>query len=982
MVGRFDSQSAAVEKLGPTEDFVRLQLLLAEAETRYDPEAAVNRVIGTFLYVDHLEDLDIKVSCLARFPGTLSLVDPEMALEPRDKIHSWVKANLESGIKTILDATAQHGEGEAVRQVVAALAQTKPGMALDLALALNTEPRRDSALHNLVESALLAPQDKLDFEFLQTAIEKIANPLVRDDARLNVVEQLRDSMRNGADLQKAALPFLTQLNEIVSLGERCRACCLAYDLLDGRDDHEGLRSEILIQLHKAWEAIDVGWTKVHIGYKVASELAPSSPNEAQVYLTETDRLRDELHLNDGAAATTYIACLSLAIRAYSGLLPKNSDSSEDLDRLRELIERIPSNTARAKLWAEVVVKLWLNDRVHDCSQIASRHIRPLLQEIEGTGAQHHDTVGAVSVALYCAHKSTALEEISRLPQTYRDDAYEAVAQFILGKQPPSEPYHALWDNNCEVSYEEVVDLCELLELIDEDARIYDIIAVIANSIRPTRRQRDRFSQQQISDIADRLSRIIDNRLPNPRFIKHDGFNILARAQVARINRTGSREWDTLIAQGRCIANAADRAYVLCEIASLLPSKDQSTGEKRSQLVQEACSSAEQIPTRYDKSMRYEAFADIVKRFDPGMSKGFLKKAMEAAIESGRPNVFPIQRRIIDFAYRFDPDLASQFASMVDDDPARETMRRDLNRHLEVLKLKSKMAEGADTGAESRLNHARAAWMLLGALNASRLEPVRPEQTREYVTIASKLPLRDSYPIMSWVVENAIRRYAKTDQATTFLRPLFEATLLGTQLAWRMAARTQSRLERLRNWERTQSDYASLVVRPGERDKAIQFVKNWLASELGDYLKICDPYLEPPDLELLRLILSVRPSTRVCILTSKQHQKQAKVAEPIEDTYRTYWRQYISDQEPPETEIAVVGTKSDGVLPIHDRWWLTRGSGIRMGTSFNSLGVTRESELSIMSAEEARERQIEMDRYLERVEREHRGERLEYRFISL
>jgi len=72
-----------------------------------------------------------------------------------------------------------------------------------------------------------------------------------------------------------------------------------------------------------------------------------------------------------------------------------------------------------------------------------------------------------------------------------------------------------------------------------------------------------------------------------------------------------------------------------------------------------------------------------------------------------------------------------------------------------------------------------------------------------------------------------------------------------------------------------------------------------------------------------------------------------------------------------------GTEPGGQLPVHDRWWLTPGYGLRFGTSFNGLGHSRDSEISLLSPEEAEIFEQEVDQYLLRKKREHRGEKLLY-----
>jgi hypothetical protein len=150
--------------------------------------------------------------------------------------------------------------------------------------------------------------------------------------------------------------------------------------------------------------------------------------------------------------------------------------------------------------------------------------------------------------------------------------------------------------------------------------------------------------------------------------------------------------------------------------------------------------------------------------------------------------------------------------------------------------------------------------------------------------------------------------------------------------------------------------------------------------VGDYLTICDTFFGPEDLEILRLILALKPTIKVRILTSLKHQKQENVPEPYSHSFTQHWRT-ISAQDPPDTEITLVGTKS-GDSPIHDRWLLTADSGLRMGTSYRSLGVAKDAELSEIAPQTAAAFEQLVNGYLRRDVREHRGEKLSYQAFSL
>jgi hypothetical protein len=82
-----------------------------------------------------------------------------------------------------------------------------------------------------------------------------------------------------------------------------------------------------------------------------------------------------------------------------------------------------------------------------------------------------------------------------------------------------------------------------------------------------------------------------------------------------------------------------------------------------------------------------------------------------------------------------------------------------------------------------------------------------------------------------------------------------------------------------------------------------------------------------------------------------------------------------DQAAPIVEIAVIGGENTKQSPIHDRWLISEGSGLRLGTSLNSLGITKDSEISEMSESDCSQKYQEIMQYINREKTEHNGERL-------
>lgn len=213
-----------------------------------------------------------------------------------------------------------------------------------------------------------------------------------------------------------------------------------------------------------------------------------------------------------------------------------------------------------------------------------------------------------------------------------------------------------------------------------------------------------------------------------------------------------------------------------------------------------------------------------------------------------------------------------------------------------------------------------------------------------------------------------------------LRQVPDATLLAAEISTRMATRFSGQIQRAKRRVTSEEDGKSLLVGAGSRERALQFLRDWFAHEAKDYLKICDEYFGPSDIEVLMLLRSANPRCRVSILTSKKHHNQEGAASPDEE-YLQHWRR-ISDQDPPETEIVIVGIESSGKSPIHDRWWLTKGGGLKLGTSFNSLGKTQDSTITRIPEAEAKLLESDVDLYLLDRTSKYNGERLRYLAFTL
>ena len=982
LVAMFAANKGNVQLYGPTVDYVRFLLNLARGEYRHDRVRGRDWFEEAYITTCDVKDLAARAECFAWLLVVLGLADAEHHLESSDQLHSLAETGLNETVEELRNAAALH---DAVFSgIIRALARNRLDLAVAIACSLNTEPRRDGALVEVVDAAMTAEEPPGGLRKARGVIEKIINPEVRDEALYKVLDRARRRVRVPEAWGDEVLELFEPIQRVADSEVRCRCLCRFYVVLakTAAACHDRPLKASFEKLMVSLEEIDIGWNKVRTAFEAAALLAPHSSDHARGLIALAETAKQNVLLQTARAADVYIGTILLAIAAYSGLLPRQLSDDEDLQRLAGLIDRIPSDSVRIRVWSELALRAQAFRRRDLCERVVSEHVRPLLHSLRSESPAFAATVIArVAPALYCAHLVTAKEDFRSLAPHVSDSAYYNTCAYILTRHTQHEPFETVAGQGYDIGYEQALELCDLVECIEEDGTAYTILHSLISSL--DGRQRDKLTRDQMETLVAKLQAIATRKFPNPKHIAHDGYLLCTQAMIERLRRSSGKVWDTLAAGARLVPNLSDRVFVLCTVATECLSRER--GKSR-QLLDEAYQMANAIPCVYDRVARTNMVAKQAWEVDHALAKRLLESSLRMTIDDGGSEFWPLQRDALDFAHRVDPDWAAQLVAIADTDPVRIQTRVSLLEHLDVLKTARALADQPKTRSdEDQVQdvYPQAAWRLLGKLNAGRIETRHQEEMRKYVEVAAGMPFSKAYPILAWVIGNAVKRFADTDQARTILRPMFEATLLASQIAARMADQ-KNRVQRdalMWGYKGNPTDKGGLI-RAGERELAMSRIRHWIEEKVQEYLIICDPFFGPEDLEVLKLVLEIKPTTRVRILTSTKHQLHMHVAQPYQETYISHWRTKVSDQEPPDTQIVVVGTHRTKDSPIHDRWWFTVDSGLRFGTSFRSLGIGKDAELSELPSDSVVAFSSEVSRYLHQEAREHEGEKLSYSMFTL
>ncbi|HUP03209.1 MAG TPA: hypothetical protein VMU19_04435, partial [Bryobacteraceae bacterium] len=649
---------------------------------------------------------------------------------------------------------------------------------------------------------------------------------------------------------------------------------------------------------------------------------------------------------------------------------KKLETEADLGALAALIDILPAYGERAVLWADLSMRCSLAGRVDLTERLVKEYLQPALKHVaEGDRAYRARVLVEVAPAVFRVQRATCIGMLDALDPDDRDLALRGIARFMLYSRVPSDPAEHSVEADGELSWEVLDQVGGLVERMDTDWMIYATAEDIADALQSPKNTY-LVGTPQREAIAHRIESVAKAKLPIRRQIGHTGYRLITLAQALRIRRGKPAEWTTLIEESRGLENIADRAFVLQVVAKCLPNM---LGSQRTKLLAEARAAIESIPSELDRFEHYIGLAEDLRSVDSGQCRE-LVNAAAAVLAGSVEDVSSYQRRLVDLAFRVDEALAKGLIDRFDDDQAKQAAQRQM-RLLEVRKNLGSQQE--PTGALDKIRArdlSRLGWSLLRALGAGRLQSFHPSEIRPYLEAAAGQSLTRSFPILLWYIENAVVRFARTDQAATFLRPMLDATIVGAQLAGQVAGKSLVRLKALKRQSAQLSGGRALLVVPGTREEAIRILSMWFERELGRFLTICDPYFGPDDLSWLQIIRSAKPECRIVVMTARKNQPTPGPGEDLEEVYANSWRR-LYDQGAPNAEIAIIGGERTKDSPIHDRWAVSDGVGLRFGTSLRSLGLTKDSEIAEMSADDAAQKLADIDQYLNREKTEHRGERL-------
>ena len=962
----FRSQQGLVRDKSTSEEFVRLEMVLAAAEERFNAVGATERVVDLYLKVSTLRDVAVRLNCSAWMLSGLGKMDQEGTWRTHEEIDELLSAQLKADLDEVLANTAN--QLTVCRSALIALTEGSPDEAIAMTRRFNIRRSRDSAAGTVAH----ALADRGDYKRARDAVALIEAPDFYEGVYVDVLKAIERSVPRATSGIHQLIDILFGLKRD---SQFCEAAITAVKLIYRHVELLGdIRTKLYTEFDKRVLRLDAEWRQVGAYFEMATVLADHDRDRAREYFLKGEECRKRTATTNLAANSIVTYCTALAIKGATWLIPSNNLKDDYIGRLKSLIEIEPSPLRKCKSWTDFAMRCWDRKEEALAKNIFATYLRPLLEDRGVSDSVRRAMVIASYPVAYVTSAVAANELLATLGKDDQENAVEATIDWLFRRCSLSDSYQYGTRDGTKFNYDEIVTICSLVEHLHTDNTVFSVIDRLSDSIE--NKSASQLTAQHKQSISDKLGEIISKKLPDPDNIRHDGFKIAAIATKARIAGTSEAGWRGLVDSANIVPNAADRSATLGLVARCIPSKHQAIRKNAWDLARAAL---RDVPSDYDNVERCEWLASLAKDRDATLATSLVSDAyLRTTRISNEDFAASYRRSLIDLAHNIDEKLADKLIDKFDTDEVRTRARLEAKRQLDVVKAKDRLlkkeSNAKGVGIDLELLPG-AAWACLGALNANRVSPYHTDDLIDYLKQAALLPLDGAFPIFSWVLENVGRNNGRRvgDISRNILPPLFETTLLAAELASSLISRLQSNCTS--TIRTTIPDGSNIVLGPGAKEEAQQFILNWLLDlKKDDELVICDPYFGTRSVETLRFIAAERPDLGITVLA--QISNNSDGARVTQGDFDQAWK-VLTDDPQPRAKIVLTGRSGDGKSPVHDRWWLGTDSGLRVGTSVDSIGGWRLSEMSKLQQPEVARIHSEIAPLIDAKVRVWGGAKLEY-----
>ncbi|WP_300915821.1 hypothetical protein [Bacteroides acidifaciens] len=942
IVALLDSMKESI--IIPSSDYVETQISLCSALfPNFQSEAEV-RLIDLYFFIDGIKDLSVKTHCLALLLSSYDRLGDKKVIDGILDSALDLQKIFNKSIDELLNQSAYHLH--AVDGAIRALAVDYPSSIKETIGKLNTLERRSRAYFVVSDEYLSRIEmDKIEWGYLFNLIQNITYNIEDKDA---VLTTLVRKLYLANDASIADIKTIKRIYSLVSNIEeddrKIQALTLLWVLLNKQYISEvELIKKVKSLIEEAWMSMDIQWLKINIGFDIVKYIAKISIDEAKEFLLKVVSLKKDNLLSTTSCISAYMECLFIYTQSLGTLIRSNLVEEKHISQFQQMIDYINSGSLSIVLWSKVAIEYLFAGQKDEYNRIVGNFISI---PIEGLSRYFQRYVLFHSApSRYLSEGTKFLDSLMSYGEAFRNNCIENISKVILYKSP----YTEYFDPNLmdfQINNEDTNHLCQLMLASSDENFIFNTIEIICRNFEDNR---SNYSEEQKKYLWEQLNNIINSKLPSPTGIQHKGYALASKCCLSGIAQFVGKQVkvEDIIKEIDSINNVADRAFLYLELANWTKKKD-----KCIEYLKSGYDLAQGISSLNDKLGRVSFCLEVGFSRSRNTAKSLAKDTIRI-LASDSHGTFSDVKGLIDLVNRYDADYTNELLDVVDTDPSRKKYRKQLEAN--ITSTRRIEAASKNYGDITKLNAKERGEFFNQQLEGLISDKGTSHDPKESIDILKSIydkPIANTYKAILVFIENVYKRHKILNRDGVLLSSIHESLFGCLQIILALASGTKEKLEYIsRIISEDETDTADTIIRPGERDKAIQEIINWYKqTQPVSLLRIVDAYFSPADLQIIKPLFDFNTDLVVKILTHKTCE--------IEE-YQAYWNRISTDLTGMITIHTVNYKDRPDSGPLHDRWWLISDEEENInGITSNSVSGLGNKESGIYPLEDENIKKIE------------------------
>lgn len=956
----------------PTFDYIDAELTIIEAIKDNLPEKAKSHLEELYLYIIGLEDDSIRITCLAKLLGKFEQLGTKKEIEKTITSTVELRKEITDGIKSLLHETAYHMK--VIEGPIKALVCSYPTITDELVAEVNTDERKSRAYSYAAYQYLLQENEKkIDLSYFFKLLSKVEDKHTDSLKPLFLLSEIlisSDNLNHMTLITEIKKHFFF-IEKIESAKGRCVICMRFYLWLRKNFPSDTFANKIKTLLISSWEAIDIVWFKIEIGFFMAKYFAKISKEEACEMIAKCRSLKKDCFLASSSCVASYREALDLYCLSLCNLIRLDLCNNEILRQFSDDIDNLLSKSELAEIWGNIALEYYLADKIQMFSSLGDKYF----PSDYGQYSQFDQKciIYQISPALFIRNQAKFFTLLSNYDETFKNDCIIQVCYFIITKQTlmPSAPEHKEY----ELSYSDYTHLLVLLEQSSNDECYFNIIDIICKSLKCTNKKNTILSTEQKNTIIADAERIVNNNLPTKRGIKHDGYKIACQAALMNAKNgftsNDKSQWKNKI---DTINNKADQAFLYFLIAPYFSKR-----ADQLEFFKKGITISESIKSTFDKVNRLDmSISECIDHNLGTLIPDVAKSAMNSLANNGS---LEDHKRLIDMAYQHKPELAEQLIGTLDKDPARIRYKHKLQRHITSVKKIEQAKKNMNTIEnldkfeqidffETQLNN-----LVTGKGQLQEISKVFALTIKHIYSNS----IVDAKAAIVYLMETIVKKQKQSKNQNELLFNIHQSIRYNLKLVLSLAAGTKDCLDRIENMIYEHKSECEGFINIGEYSKAESFLLSWYQKIEFNELIIIDPYFNPSDLPLIKQLCDINTKLNIKIL--------AHIGKNQPEDFSSYWHKICSGITCPITINFVSYADKPDSGPLHDRYWICSDNehDKHFGIKLNSISGLGKKESSITDIDEGMSTTILYNSYVQYVHiklGKKDGKKLEYAEVIL